>query len=630
MIKQIKTIVTLLLLLSVATTTYANQVTLKFSDADIRAVIESVSQITGKNFIVDPRVKGKVTVISKKSLNKEEVYSVFLSVLQVHGYSTIPSENAIKIVPDATAKQNATPFVLSARSEKDDQLVTRVVSIENVNAAQLVPILRPLIAQQGHLAAYVGTNVLIISDRNSNITRIIKIIRSIDQASESEIELIPLKHAFASDIVRLLNNLNGANAAKGIAGQEIVKLSFDDRTNSIIMSGERAARVRYRSIIKSLDTPINKMGDTHVVYLKYADATKVAKLLSSVGKELVKNQDGAAVKSKKTNLSLNIQADEDSNALVITAPSRVFQSLRSVIQQLDIIRAQVHIEAIIAEVSIDTSNELGVQWLIDGSPKNNPVLASSFAGSGSSISSIASGAVGDGLTLGLGKASDAGTSFVALIRALSGDAESNLLSTPSIVTLDNQEAEIVVGKNVPFVTGEYSNTGSSTGSIANPFRTIERQDVGVSLKVKPQINEGQAITLEIEQEVSTISGSSTGAVDLVTNKRSINTVVRLEDGELLILGGLIDDTFIDTEQKVPVLGDIPLLGALFRSSKTQKVKRNLLVFIKATILKDSKSSRDLSQRKYNFMRETQLEAYKENTLQPVLDDLMVNDPLPIN
>jgi len=614
-----------LLLFSLLQSVQADDVTLNFSNADIRAVIKSVSQITGKNFIVDPRVKGKVTVISKKALNEAEVYSTFLSILQVHGFSTIPSKGIIKIVPDAAAKQNSAPF---GGSKYGDQLVTRVIVIKNVNAAQLVPILRPLIAQQGHLAAYAPTNVLIVSDRSKNIQRIIKIISKIDIVSnDSKIELVQLEHAFATDVVKLLNSLNVTGAKKAPGAKE-TKLTADDRTNSIIISGEKSGRLKYRSVISQLDTPVSSSGDVHMVHLHYADASNVAKILGTVGKELIKNNTGAKNKAKTQQSSINIQADKESNALVITAPTRVFLSLRKVISELDIPRSQVHIEAIIAEVSIDTSNELGVQWLIDGASSNDPVAATSFSGSGAGVASIASGAIGDGLTLGLGKFSEGGSSIVALIRALSGDAESNLLSTPSIVTLDNHEAEIVVGQNVPFVTGEFSSTGNGTG-ITNPFRTIERQDIGVSLKVKPQINDENNITMEIEQEVSNISGSSTGAVDLVTNKRSLKTVVQLQNGELLILGGLIDETLVDTEQKVPWLGDIPVIGALFRSSKTQKVKRNLVVFIKATIISNASEAKKISYKKYNYMRDGQLHSFEGNELQPVLDELIINDPVPV-
>ena len=597
----------------------AEEVTLNFSDADLLAVINSVSQITGKNFIIDPRVKGKVTVVSSKPLNEDEVYNVFLSILQVHGFATVPTKNAVKIIPDATAKQNAAPFT-NRRSTPEDQLITRVLKINYISAAQLVPILRPLVAQQGHLAAYATTNVLIVSDRASNIRRVERIIAEMDRETDSDIEIIKLKHAFAAEVVRLLTSLNITAADKKAAAGG-VKFSADERTNSILLSGEKSNRLKYRAIISDLDSPVESSGNTHVVYLRYAEAKNIADILSNVGKEVIKSaaKNSGNAKTGTKSDSVFIQADETSNALVISAPASVFPSLRAVIQQLDIRRAQVHIEAIIAEVSLDTSNELGVQWMIGDN--DGPALSTQFSDSGTSIASIAAGgaaALPNGLALGLGQVKDSGLSFLTLIRALSGDSETNLLSTPSIVTIDNQEAEIVVGQNVPFVTGETSTTGSSV-DVSNPFRTIERQDIGVSLKVKPQINEGDTITMELEQEVSNISGSATGAVDIVTNKRSIKTTVQLEDGELLVLGGLIDEKVINTEQKVPGLGDIPFIGALFRSSKSTKVKQNLLVFIRASIIKDPDKARQLSKRKYNFMRDAQLDNVKEGEIgSPVL------------
>jgi len=594
-------------------TVQAEDVTLNFSDADLVAVINSVSQITGKNFIIDPRVKGKITVVSAKPLNKDEVYNVFLSILQVHGFATVPTKNAIKIIPDATAKQNATPLSNSNRGP-DDQLITRVLKVEHINSAQLVPILRPLVAQQGHLAAYAATNMLIISDRAANIRRMERIVSEMDKEADSDIEIIKLNHAFAAEVVRLLASLNSASPQQKGAGGSEVKFTADDRTNSVLLSGEKSNRLKYRAIISDLDSPIKSSGNTHVIYLRYADAKNIATILNSVGKEVIKSEAKNAGSAGTVNQSetVSIQADETSNALVITAPASVFPSLRSVIQQLDIRRAQVHIEAIIAEVSLDTANELGVQWLIDGSNKGNPALSSQLPGTGPSIAATAVGvgagvpaAIPDGLSLALGSVKESNSlNFITLIRALNTDTETNLLSTPSIVTLDNQEATIIVGQNVPFVTG--SSTSSSTDGTSNPFQTIERQDVGTTLKVKPQINEGNTITLDIDQEVSTVSQAATSAVDLVTNKRAIKTAVQLEDGQLLVLGGLIDDTVIKVQQKVPFLGDIPFIGALFRSNSTRRIKQNLLVFIRATIIRDPELARDLSQKKYNFMRDIQL------------------------
>jgi general secretion pathway protein D len=547
---------------------------------------------------------------------------VFLSILQVHGFATVPTANAIKIIPDATAKQSSTPFDSASRNP-EDQLITRVLSIKHINAAQLVPILRPLVAQQGHLAAYPTTNVLIISDRASNILRIDRIIAEMDKEVDSDIEIIKLQHAFAAEVVRLLTGLNlGAADQKAQPGGGL-KISADERTNSVLLIGERSERLKYRAIIADLDSPVESSGNTHVVYLRYADATNIATILSSVGQEAIKAEAknvGAGGGGGGAGESVNVQADEDSNALVITAPASIYPSLRSVIQQLDIPRAQVHIEAIIAEVSLDTANEVGVQWA--AYEEGTAFFTSRFDGQvplenlvPTDGGTIGNGLIPTGATLGLGSISNGGLSFLTLIRALTGDGETNLLSTPSIVTLDNQEAEIIVGQNVPFVTGQSTGTGSDTN---NPFQTIERQDVGISLKVKPQINEGDAITLEIQQEVSAIAASSRGAVDIVTTKRSISTTVQLEDGEMLVLGGLIDDSYIDNEQKIPLLGDIPIIGWLFRNKATTKVKRNLMVFIRSTVIKDPAKARTLSQNKYDFMRDLQLESNIDGALGPQL------------
>ncbi len=615
--------------LFVTTFSYAEDVTLNFSDADLTAVVNSVSHITGKNFIIDPRVKGKVTVISSKPLNEDEVYNVFLSILQVHGFATVPTKNAIKIIPDAAAKQDSAPVVNSSYAS-NDQLVTQVIEVNNVNATQLVPILRPLVAQQGHLAAYAQTNVLIVSDRASNIKRVLKIIKQVDKKVDEELEVVKLEHAFAAEVVRLLSGLSSGDTPQNKGAAPSIKFTADERTNSVLLSGEKNLRRKYRSIITKLDRPVESTGDIHVVYLRYASAENIAKILGSVGKDVLNAQKKNADVSKSSgDTAVNIQADEVSNALVITAPMSIFKSLRTVIQQLDIPRAQVHIEAIIAEVSMNASNELGVQWLIDDTSTNGPALATNFSGTGSSITSIAAGvasgsgaSVGEGLSLALGRIGESSLDFVTLIRALAGDSDNNLLSTPSIVTLDNQEAEFIVGQNVPFITGEYTTSTSGTSS-SNPFRTVERKDVGISLKVKPQINEGNTITMEIAQEVSNLDGASTG-VDVITSKRSLKTMVQLQDGELLILGGLIDDTLVERQQKVPGLGDIPILGALFRSSTMEKTKRNLMIFLRASIIKDPEKARNLSYKKYNSLRDYQLLRAEENgNNPPVLEQIQL-------
>jgi len=598
------------------------EITLNLKDADITTLINTVSQITGKNFVVDPRVKARVTVVSASPLAKDEIYDIFLSILEVHGFATIPVGEIIKIVPNSKAKQGSVPTVRGRDGVTGDQVITRIIRVKNVTAAQLVPILRPLIPSQGHLAAYPSKNVLIITDRAENVTRMAKIVARIDQVSDSKIEIVTLKHASASEIVRILNGLS--KGKKGVQAAEVT-FAADERTNSVLLSGESSARLRFRALISHLDTPLETDGGTRVVYLHYSKAKDLVPVLTGVSKTIEGKKKGPGGKSA-LGASVSIQADETTNALVITAPPDIFRSLQRVISQLDIRRAQVLVEAIIAEVTLDKSRELGVQWAVDGSPDGSgPVGVVNFGGSGgvaSVIGTIQAGGVpsfGDGATIGVGQFDSSTINFAAIVRALSNDADSNILSTPNLVTLDNQEAEIVVGENVPFVTGEFSSAGSTTSSV-NPFRTIERQDVGLTLRVTPQINEGDAIKLDIEQEISGVIPSSTGASDLTTSKRSIKTTVMISDGQTIVLGGLIDDTLQQTHQSVPLLGDVPLFGRLFRYDKTEKRKRSLMIFLRPVILKDAATQAQITESKYSFIRAQQLE-HREKGIYLLDDDM---------
>ncbi|RDH88230.1 MAG: type II secretion system protein GspD [endosymbiont of Escarpia spicata] len=585
----------------------ADRITLNLNDADISALIKTVSEHTGRNFVVDPRVKGKVTVISAHPMDKDEFYQVFLSILEVHGFSTVPAGEVIKIVPDVKAKQIGIPTGSDSQELPGDQMVTRILQVKNVTASQLVPILRPLIPQQGHLAAYPATNVLIISDRRQNVDRLLKIISRIDQVSDSSIEVVSLRHASATEVVRIITGLQ-KNKGKGAA--EPAKLIADERTNSVLISGDTTTRLRTRVVIEHLDTPFENEGNARVIYLRYANAKELATVLTGVSDTMDKSKKKGKAASIST--PVNIQADEASNALIITAPQNIFNALQSIIRKLDIRRAQVLVEAIIAEISLDRVKELGVQWIVDGTPGGSGPVGVINLGT-PSIGSIAGAIAADtipaipsGTTIGLGSFDNNSINFAALIRALESDTSSNLLSTPSILTLDNQEAEIVVGQNVPFLTGQYASTGSSSTSV-NPFQTIQRQDVGLTLRVKPQINEGNAIQLEVAQEVSSINRTaSTGTADIVTNKRTIKTVVMVDDGDTIVLGGLIDEDLQQVEEKVPFLGDIPVFGALFRANSTTKVKRNLVVFLRPVIVRDAATHAAVTGDKYNFFRAQQL------------------------
>lgn len=575
------------------------KVTLNFNETDINAVISAVSGMTGRNFIVDPRVKGKVTVISHRSLKASEVYQVFLSVLKVHGFAAIPGKNVTKIVPEVNAKQDAitTGGQITPLS---DEFITQVLEIKNVDAAQLVPVLRPLVPQRGHLAAYPASNVLVISDSAANILRLKKIISSIDQVSGDEIEVIALQYASASEIVRIIQQLSTQDPK-----QKKNNLIADDRTNSILLGGNKAERLGIKALVAHLDTPVDVGGATQVVYLRNAVAKDLVPVLTGVSKSVTSAKGKTA--AADTSATISIQADENTNALVITAPPDVFRSLRSVIRRLDVRRAQVLVEAVIAEVSSNASEEFGIQWGA-GSAKEGIAGLVNFS-LGTSITSFAGASLTSPPSLGNGLSVVAGNPngsdpVAGLIRALNSDDKSNILSTPSLVTLDNEEAEIVVGSNVPFVTGSYSSTGGGS-TPTNPFQTVQREDVGLTLRITPQINEGNAIKLNVVQEVSSVD-TNAKAVDLVTKKRSIKTNVIVDDGKMIVLGGLIEETQVELEQRVPGLGSIPLLGWFFRYNTTELKKTNLMVFLQPTILKDAAVASSYTGDKYNFIRAKQL------------------------
>lgn len=592
-----------------------NNIILNFADADIATIIEAVSKYTGQNFIIDPRVKGKVTIISQRPMNADQVYQVFLSVLKVHGFAAIPGPDVVKIVPDVNAKQDAIDTMGATTGNEGDELVTQIIEVKHVDANQLVPILRPLVPQRGHLASVPSSNVIIIADSANNIARLSQIIQRIDTVSGDEIEIVTLQHASATDVTRILSQLDSKDPK---AAAERPKLVADDRTNSLLISGDKTSRLRLKALIAHLDTPLEVGGNTHVVYLRNAVAKDLVPVLTGLSQNVAKGkkqQQGGAVPGS----DIVIQADDSTNALVITAPPEVFRSLKGVIAQLDVRRAQVMVESIIAEVSHEKSRELGVQWAVDGRDANNAVGLVNFT-LGTPITAYANldnppNPVG--FNVGFGNFMGA-TKIAALVSMLAGDSHTNILSTPSLVTLDNEEAEIVVGQNVPFVTGSYSNTGGGT-TPANPFNTIQRQDVGLTLKIKPQINEGNTIKMEVTQEVSSIAPSS-AASDIITNKRAIKTSVLVDDGQIIVLGGLIKDDLLESEQKVPGLGDIPLLGWLFRYQKTQKIKTNLMVFIHPRILKDNNTMMSLTSNKYDYLRTQQMDM-KEKGLRLMDDEL---------
>ncbi len=587
------------------------QTTPNFREADIRKIVEAVSEVTGKTFILDPRVTAKVTILSKTPLSADAFYEAFLSILEVHGFVAITTGDIIKIRPEASARQQ--PGLLSTDGAGADDIVTQVIQVRNIGAAQLVPILRPLIPQYGHLAAHPGSNMLIISDRANNVQRMVSIIRRIDLASDDEIEVVPLLHASSAEIVRVLTALTQTPRADGMT--MTTSLVADARTNSVLIGGDKNGRLRLRVLIAHLDTPLEDGGSTQVRYLRYADAEELAGKLQT---HFTQQVTAGAASGTAASDQVSVWADPQTNAIVVNAPPKMMRSLMSIVDKLDIRRAQVLVEAIIVEVLATKVSDLGVTWAVEGSGSNSPIGVTNFPASGTNLINLigatqgdtidpsAAGAIGEGISIGVGRIVDGGTSFAAILHALEADATTNIISTPTIVTTDNEEASLNVGQEVPFVTGSFTNTGTAGGAV-NPFQTIQREQVGVKLTITPQINEGDAILLKISQEISSISEAAQGASDLITNQRTIDTTVIVEDGGILVLGGLIEDTLRESTQRVPILGSIPLLGALFRNRSVDKVKTNLMVFIRPTILRDGTEATIATHAKYNYTRDLLME-----------------------
>ena len=666
--------------------------TLNLKDADIQVLIATVCEITGKNFIVGPNVQGKVTVVSSTPMRPDEIYSTFLSILRTSGYAAIPSGNMIKIVPEAAAQQDGASGLSASPAQTGDELITQIVPVKHVAATELVPILRPLMPQGAQLIAHSGSNSLVVSDRASNVARIMSIVQRIDTVSDAQVEVIPMLHASAAEIARTLSQLSDNKAAD--ATGDAPKVFADERTNSILLSGGKSGRLRLRALITHLDTPVANGGDTNVVYLHYANAKDLVPILQGVAATLTgeavpgrgASAANAAVASNaitgsgdKGGGTATIQAHEDTNALIISAPPAVFRSLESVIHRLDVRRAQVLIEAVIAEVSEENANELGVQWQLagnhvlggtnftsgnSGNAGNNILTATAGLNTGTTTSSTSGTSttttttpptitLGNGLNLGyLSTVSIGGQKLVqlgALVTALRSNGKNNILSTPSVMTLDNQQAIIKVGQEVPFITGSYAtntgttvNTGTTaaatTTGISNPFQTIQRKDVGIKLTVTPHINEGDSVKLEIHQEVSSLAAKVAGAADLVTNNREVQTTVLIKDDSILVLGGLISDNVQDNVQKVPGLGDIPLLGNLFRYRSNDHQKQNLMVFLHPRILRDATSEASVSSEKYNYIRTEQLQMRDNNEIVtpradmpmlPDVHDFLASPPLDV-
>ena len=608
---------------------YIQSVTINMRDADIRAFISDISSLTGKTFIVDPRINAKVTIISREDLSIEEAYEVMLSVLAVHGYSAIEQDNATKIVPEITGRQAFNSF--SRPNSPSDKLVTDIIRPKFAAVNSLISILRPIMSTQGHIAVYEPTNSLIIADRAGNVKKLTAIINELDKTPGETYEIIKLSYSSSKEVSKIIDKIFNENSG-GMNPNQFTSYSID-RINSILLVGDIPIVNRMKNLIQNLDTEQTSSSTLKVKYLKYADAKSLEKIL----KNLSENLSGDKSKSK---ILTSIEAHEGTNSLVISADPEVMLALEDVISNLDIKRAQVLVEAIIVEISDTLAKELGVQILFSGEGSNTPIISQRFGNPNPDLTAIVGGEVYnttsgssslpaaaqslltlDGFAAGVGKYKKDKESFAAILNVLRKDTDSNVLSTPSILTMDNEESSIIVGQEIPITTGESLGTDNS-----NPFRTVSREEVGVKLLVKPQINEGNSIRLDIEQEVSSVYGPLLiGASEIATNKREIKTVVMVEDTEIIVLGGLISDDVQESERKVPLLGDIPLLGRLFKSTTTSRSKKNLVVFLKPTIVRDVADMQLITNKKYNLLKAEQLLKTERGRPTPdlkVLEDLI--------
>ena len=588
---------------------------INLKDADIGEFITQVARITGRNFVVDPRVKGRITVISSASLDAEGVYELFLSVLRVHGFAAVPTGDVVKIVQQTLAKQSAADGDFDPEVE-GEAMITRVIPATNVESSELVKILRPLIPQYSHVASVDNPNVVILSDHAENIRRMEAIIREIDVADDEQVVVVPLEEAYVENMVALLEQLAPEQIGGAAKGPQAVQVVANARNNSLVLRGAELPVQRLRELIETLDTPASNTGATRVFRLRHSDAEQVAQIL-----EGILTQQGGA--SEAGPVATTIRPDTSLNAIVVRADPTTMIEVATIVDQLDVRRTQVLIEAAIVEVALDDDTAVGVDFaLVDRGGDSVPLITSPLGGA---LGPLLSGLLppdenGDGTidtndigqrellsaagsttspTLAVAKLSN-GVSFAALIQALETSSDSNLLSTPSILTLDNEEASIIVGQNVPFRTGSFTTTNDGAN---NPFTTIQREDVGITLQVTPHIHDGDAVRLEVNQEVSQVVNqavvSNAGFSDIVTSKRNITTTILADDGQTIVLGGLIEDNITEIDSRVPFFGDIPIAGRLFRSTTTDRVRRNLLVFLRPTVLRDQDDVESITQRKYD-------------------------------
>jgi general secretion pathway protein D len=639
---------------------------LNFVGADIESVIKAVGHYTNINFVIDPRVKGSLTLVSEKSVTKSQAFALLTSALRLQGYAVVSGDGYAKVVPEAEAKLQSVPTQIGGSTPlKGDQIASQVFRLNYESAANLVTVLRPLISPNNTINANPGNNTLVITDYADNLKRLGKIIAALDAPGATDMDVIPVRYAIASDLAAIVNKLMEPGAGD-TSGR--VSVLADARTNSLVVRAPSAARANLaRSLVAKLDQPTTQLGNVHVVYLKNADATKLAQTLRAVvssdasantappqsgtagmntgananasaggglaGQGNAASSGGSSLSNAQQQLSAAggagfIQADASTNTLIITAPDAVYRNLRAVIDQLDVRRAQVYIESLIVEVTSSKASEFGIQWLGLSGDKGSSYriggLQSFAAGSTNNLGTLATDIAkgtpslpGSGLTLGLFKQINGQLGLGALAHALESDGNANILSTPNMITLDNELATIQVGQNVPIITGQF--TGAATNANANPFQTIERKDVGLTLKVRPQISEGGTIKMGIYHETSSVDKSSTSSAGLTLNKRVIENNVIADDGQIIVLGGLIEDNTGDSAEKVRGLGDIPIIGNLFKYQTRERKKTNLMIFLRPVVIRSKEQSVSLTTDRYDYMRAAELEA------QPKSDTIMLKD-----
>jgi general secretion pathway protein D len=639
----------------------SNQATLNFVGADIESVVKAIGHYTRTTFVIDPRVKGSLNLVSEKPVSKGQALEMLASALRLQGFALVKSGTVTKVVPEADAKLQAGP--IQSGEVRGDQIATQIFRLNYESANNLVQILRPLISPNNTINVNPGNNSIVITDYADNLKRLGRIIASLDVPATGDMDVVPIRHAVATDVAVIVNRLmeQGAGAPGG-ADPGRVSVLADTRTNAVIVRAPSPARANLaKSLIMKLDQPTSQPGNVHVVYLRNADAVRLAQTLRAVvaqdastqstqgaqQQQQPQQQNGAANANQQGGLgqgAMNpsgsattpaalptggpggfIQADPATNTLIITASEAVYRNLRTVIDQLDARRAQVYVESLIVEISAEKAAELGVQWLgLSGDSTSSYRVGggTAFSTGGNNIinqavaNNVANGVPlppGNGLTLGIFRQINGTLGLGALARALETDAGANILSIPNLITLDNEEARIIVGQNVPFITGQYTTQASAGAAGVNPFQTIERRDVGLSLRVRPQISEGGTIKLAIYQETSSIR-DSTNAAGIITNKRSIESNVLVDDGQVIVLGGLIQEEGNDGQEKVPGLGDLPLVGGLFKYQTRRNTKTNLMVFLRPTVIRTAEQSVDVMANRYDFIRGVQSQGQKPNPL----------------